>query len=203
MTFALLCHFCVPKEEFLQQVSPCQCPLQIPGRHNFQTRDPAFIDVDGSFWNMSTDPVLHLPLERCDSFWLLTGVFKAGNMAADTGGWGGFKWKDCMSVQLLFLTTAPTSLTPDLNACSAWAEPAPPRLASWHPSNSLHVTPAQRWAQAQDGPVAKSASGYTLTPPLSNEQAADHVQLYFILLKRPGCKYEIKKNKDKHIILSI
>lgn len=38
---------------------------------------------------------------------------------------------------------------------------------------------------------------------LSNEWTTNHIQLYFILLKRPGCKYEIKKNKDKHIILSI
>lgn len=86
VTFALLCHFCVPKEAFLWHVRPCHFPLQIPGQYNLQTGNPAFIDVEGSFWNMSTEPVLHLPLEHCDPFSWLTGVFKAVNMAADTGG---------------------------------------------------------------------------------------------------------------------
>lgn len=61
-------------------------PLQIPGLQ-FQICSPAFIDVEGSCWNMSTEPVVHMPLEHCHHFFLLIwliGDFSPVNMVADT-----------------------------------------------------------------------------------------------------------------------
>lgn len=178
MVFALLWCFCAPKEESLKYVSPCHLSSADSRPAQFQICSPAFIDVEGSCWNMSTEPVLHVSLEHCDQFFLhvwLMDVFKPVNMDDDTRGLqikGLYEGWNEMCYRFwskpLFLTAAPASLTSDpmqhLQRTSfthhkltlhfstpGWPHDTVATPCMWH---QLYYHLTRRTA-----PVAKSASG--------------------------------------------